>query len=347
MARKEGKSNPARADPRRVHKKWTKEEDAYLQDKWGTVSVQGIAKALGRSEGAVVNRKTRIGLGPHLEGGTDISYNQLLVELYGHGNGAYASSRLIRHGILVRTHKVLKNRFKVIDIDEFWKWAEEHKDLLNFSRLKPYALGPEPEWAKLKRKIDIDKRNKTKKNHNTPWTKSEDAKLRRMIDKGTYTYTDIATELRKTEGAIKRRLLDLDISGRPKRNKNKAWTDEDIEILLEMKEDGYDWMHIGERLERSALAVRGKYERLQNPEYMKRYNRGKASSYKYVGLRDVTPDQIRENMNMADGSVFQEAPPSRHSHHSRRKEITQHEAEAYRAGSVSILWRRSKDTALR
>lgn len=337
MARRGRKSNPARADPGRRNKSWSEAEDAYLQDKWGVVSVQGIAKALGRTENAVLNRKNRLGLGAHLDGGTDISYNQLLVELYGHGNGSYAKARLIRHGIPVKEHRVLKNRFKVIDIDEFWKWAEEHKDLLDFSRLQPYALGPEPEWAKLKRKLDIDKRRKTKKNHNAPWTVSEDAKLRRMIEKGTYTYTDIASELRKTEGAVKRRILDLGIEGRPMRKPNKPWTEDEVEKLLRTKEQGYDWIHMSQELGRSALAVRGKYERLQNPEYMKRYNRGKASDYSYVGLRDVTPDQIRENLSLADGSEFQDAPPSRQSHHSRRKEMMQHGAGSVRGMREDLL----------
>lgn len=130
-----------------------------------------------------------------------------------------------------------------------------------------------------------------------------------MIEKGTHTYTDIASELRKTEGAVKRRLLDLNITGRPIRRPNKAWTQDEVEKLLRMKEQGYDWIHMSQELGRSALAVRGKYERLQNPEYMKRYNRGKASDYSYVGLRDVTPDQIRENLSLADGSEFQDAPP--------------------------------------
>ena len=309
MGRRGRKSNPARADPDRRNKSWSAAEVAYLQDKWGVVSIQRIAKTLGRTEAAVLNKKNKLGLGAYLDGGMDISYNQLLVELCGRGNTSYAKARFIRYGIPVKERRVLRNRFKVIDLDEFWKWAEEHKDLLDFSKLQPYALGPEPKWVKLKRTLDIDKKRKTKKKHNDPWTASEDAKLRRMIEKGVYTYTDIASELRKTEGAVKRRLLDLGVNGRPKRNKSKAWTDDEVEKLLRMKEQGYDWLQMGQELGRSALAVRGKYERLQNPEYMKRYNRGKTSGYNYVGLRDVTPDQIRVNLSLADGSDFQDAPP--------------------------------------
>ena len=72
MARRGRKSNPARADPGRRNKSWSEAEDAYLQDKWGTVSVQGIAKALGRTENAVLNRKNRLGLGAHI---TSLSLN--------------------------------------------------------------------------------------------------------------------------------------------------------------------------------------------------------------------------------------------------------------------------------
>lgn len=60
MARRGRKSNSARADPGRRNKSWSEAEDAYLQDKWGVVSVQGIAKALGRTENAVLNRKNRL-----------------------------------------------------------------------------------------------------------------------------------------------------------------------------------------------------------------------------------------------------------------------------------------------
>lgn len=289
--------------------RWTDKEEEYLQEKWGTTSIPGIARKLGRSESAVIARAQRLGLGAHLQNDVRLSYHQLIVELYGPGQGSYTENRLIREGIPVKWHRVRNSRFRVIDIDEFWIWAEEHKDVLNFARLEPFALGPEPDWVKLKRKLDRDKVAKTKKNHNTPWTKAEDAKLERMVQKGTYTYTDIAIELRKTEGAVKRRIFDLAIEGKPKRMPNQPWKEEEIETLLQMKEDGYDWMHIGQKLGRSALAVRGKYERLQNPDYMKRYWRGTNRGYQYTGLREVNPAQIREQRLLIAGATFGDAPP--------------------------------------
>ena len=57
-------------DAPRKKKQWTEKEEAYLQDKWGTVSIKGLSKALGRSENAIIVRAQRLGCGAHLAGDT-------------------------------------------------------------------------------------------------------------------------------------------------------------------------------------------------------------------------------------------------------------------------------------
>ena len=109
-----------------------------------------------------------------------------------------------------------KNRFRVIDIDAFWKWAEDNKSILDFSRFEKYGLGAEPDWVDVKRKADY-KKLQLHGQHNAAWTKTEDDKLRYLLGKGTYTYSDLAAELRHSEGAIKRRILDLGINKKPVR----------------------------------------------------------------------------------------------------------------------------------
>lgn len=71
--------------------------------------------------------------------------------------GTYTSSRLIREGLPVKWHIVKNSRFRVIDIDEFFKWAEENKSILDFSRFEKYSLGAEPDWVDVKRKADYKK----------------------------------------------------------------------------------------------------------------------------------------------------------------------------------------------
>lgn len=48
-------------------------------------------------------------------------------------------------------------------------------------------------------------------------TEAEDDKLRYLLEKNRYTYSELAQELRHSEGAIKRRILDLGIVTRPVR----------------------------------------------------------------------------------------------------------------------------------
>lgn len=204
-------------DAPRKKKQWTEKEEAYLQDKWCTVSIKGLSKALGRSENAIIVRAQRLGCGAHLESDVRISLNQFMLTLYGGAQmGGYTSNRLIQNGLPVKWHRVKKNRFRVIDIEDFWKWAEKNKSLLGFSRFDKYTLGAEPDWVDEKRKADF-KKLQLHGQHNAAWTKAEDDRLRYLLEKNRYTYSELAQELRHSEGAIKRRILDLGIETRPVR----------------------------------------------------------------------------------------------------------------------------------
>lgn len=66
---------------------------------------------------------------------------------------------------------------------------------------------------------------------------------------------------------------------------------------------------IVEKLNRTALATRGKYERLQNPEYNKRYNRGQNEDYEYQGIRSISGKDILKDRELMDGAEFQELEP--------------------------------------
>lgn len=293
----------------RKKKKWTDKEEAYLQDKWGTVSIKGLSKALGRSENAIIVRAKRLGCGAHLAGDTRISLNQLMLAIYGKNMLGYTSDKLIRHGLPVKWHVVRKNRFRVIDIDVFWKWAEDNKSILDFSRFEKYGLGAEPDWVDVKRKADY-KKLQLHGQHNAAWTKTEDDKLRYLLSKGTYTYSDLAAELRHSEAAIKHRILDLGIETRPVRCLPRKWTEEEVETLCNMVDAGYDFTLIAEKLNRTALATRGKFERLQNPEYNKRCNRGQNRDYEYQGIRSISGKGILKDRKLMDGVEFQELQPA-------------------------------------
>ena len=176
------------APARNKGKVWTEADEMYIEESWGVKSIKIIAKNLGRSEEAVIVKAQRLNCGAFLKAGDYITLQQILTELYGTRNTGYARTRLIkRYGLPVKTKVVRQRRFLVVNIDEFWSWAEKNKSVLDFSKIEPLCFGKEPEWVKIKREND-KRQSRDVVSHNTPWSKNDDDKLRRMIGKKCYTY---------------------------------------------------------------------------------------------------------------------------------------------------------------
>jgi hypothetical protein len=246
---------------------WTKEELGYLEDAWGRVSISGIAKKLGRSVEAVKLRAHRHGLKRHLHAGEYPTLEQVWAEIGIQGSTGYNTKRFIALGLPVHWHRVIKSSFRVVHMDEFWKWAEQHKRLLDFRNFGVNALGAEPDWVKQKRAEDV--RNFMRP-HNSKWTPCDDDALRKALKTYRYTYADLSVRLNRSEGAVKRRIYDLRLRERPVRVYNRRWTDEEVSMLLNFWDVGYSYERIAVELGRTALQVRGKHERLLNPERQKR-----------------------------------------------------------------------------
>ncbi len=249
-------------------KRWTQEEIEYLESRWGELSVPGIAQRLGRSVEAVLIKANRLGLGGHLSGGTKITLSRLCKALGKAGYYHSATTRWISLGLPVSYRKTVRGRHIMIDIDDFWEWAEKNKDVVNLSLMPEGALGREPGWVKEARRARFSEQRKT-----SPWTKDEDAKLIHMLESGRYTYGELSERLMRSEGAIKRRISKLGTPCRARRKPAKKWTAEETEQLLKLRSAGHSWEEIGRRLGRSGMAVRGKYELILNPEYANPYRR--------------------------------------------------------------------------
>lgn len=243
----------------RLGKNWTKQEIDYLQENWGTKSIKSIANNLGRSANAVKLKAGKLGLIDSRFLFDGITVSQLALAL----NTSYSNLKywIADHDFPARKKLfAVKSKVLVVNYDDFWKWAESHKQLLNFARLDENLLGPEPAWVKEKRKADLS--NKIKP-HNEPWSKNDDARLIGLVQAYKYTYPEIAKILQRTETAVKRRLYDLGVKARPVRlNNHIKWTEIDVEILLDMYNKGYGFNAIAAKVNKSELAVRGKLERM-------------------------------------------------------------------------------------
>ena len=240
-----------------LRRNWTKQEEEYLIENWGTLSVGTIAKNLNRSENAVVVRKCRLGLGSFLESGEYITWNQLHIALGIGTADVYKMISWVRNrGFPIHTKRVNNNSFKVVYLDEWWVWAEKNMDFLDFSKFDENLLGKEPQWVKEKRRHDVEKKHKYIM---TPWTKTEDEKLLFLVAKQNYTYDDLSKILRRTNGAIQKRLCYLGVKDRPiKADNHTRWTDYDLYRLGELIKSGYGYDLIAEEIGKSSKACRGR-----------------------------------------------------------------------------------------
>ena len=241
-------------------KDYSLEEAQYIEDRWGVVSVKAIANKIGRSVCSVRLKARRMGLEDPRKSSEDVTLG-LFCDLSG------ISYRTIRSWIKNRNFPIKKcvfvnKRVRMVKFKDFWKWAADHKEMLDFTKFEKGDLGIEPDWADIKRRDDFEKKKYRRKNHNDEWTPSEDSRLKFLVSQCKYTYPEIAKELGRGEGAIKKRLHDLDIKFRPVRLENhRKYTPEEEQLIREGIATGRSIETIAYEIGRSASGVRGKLER--------------------------------------------------------------------------------------
>ena len=248
----------AHYEPQSPGRSWTSEQETYLEENWGKRSIPAIARKLGRSVEAVKIRASRLGLGPSLMAGDYVTFNQLIQAFQGKSSAAsyQIESWIKKRGFPIHTRIVQDCSFRVVYLDEFWAWAEQHRSFLDFSRMEPLALGKEPDWVDQQRKIDYVSFANQRKD---PWTPEEDQRLAHLLKQHKYTWTEISRELHRSAGAIQRRACDLGLKERPVRaSPHNPWSDEDLQLMAEMIRQGCSYAMIGEACGgRSEKAVRG------------------------------------------------------------------------------------------
>lgn len=240
---------------------WTEAERARLAEEWGQYSIPTLAKRLNRSEVAIKEKASKMGLGAHLAASDMITLNVLLQETgLSKGGGGYEWNyeKLQAAGLKIHTHRVSKKIVRMVDIEEFWTFAEKNRHLFDFSRLEENALGAEPAWVKVKRTEDY-KRTFMVKPQKTKWTDAEDRELIRLLRTYRYNCTEIAARLSRSEGAIIRRIKDLGIKERPLiADKQSIWTEEQTKTLGRMIKDGSSYETMSGVIGKSTKAIRGK-----------------------------------------------------------------------------------------
>ena len=238
------------------NKNWTKDEKDYLQEKWGVISITSLSQHLGRSESGIVNMARRLRLGPFLQNGEYITFNELHKAIKGSAVNSYNMVSWIKNrGFPVKMKKVGNSRFRVVYLEDFWKWAEKNRNFIDFTKMEPNILGQEPAWVKEMRKKQFAVKWQYK---TTPWTAEEDMQLKFLINQYKYTVDEISRKMQRTCGAVQRRCCDLKLMGRPvKADNHNNWTDEELDILCSLIKERAPYEFIADAINRSTKALRG------------------------------------------------------------------------------------------
>ena len=131
------------------NKAWSKEEEEYLDEKWGELSIGTIAERLNRTPKAVRTKAVKMNLGGFLINGDYITFNTLIQTL-----GYYG--------------KYFDNKW----IEE--QWAYNNQEVFSFAKFVPNSLGKEPNWVQSKREADILRKHRKVR---SSWTKEDDRYL--------------------------------------------------------------------------------------------------------------------------------------------------------------------------
>lgn len=240
------------------NRRWTLSEIDYLKDKWGDVSIKGIAIKLHRTVNAVKIKAQKLHLTRMTDWGEYITFNQLFNIINGKQGIGKDFKRLEKAGFPLQYQTIVTQKVKVVYMDKFWRWFEKNKHLIDLKNTQKMDFCYEPEWVDEKRRAD----KRAAEYKKTPWTEAEDKRLISLLQDLRYGYREISILLKRTEGAIKRRMLDLNIRIRPLRADNHTpWTEDEIATVKKLYLKGYKSCIIAEYVNRSALAINGLLER--------------------------------------------------------------------------------------
>lgn len=186
---------------------WTKEEDEFIGMHAASRPIDWIAKRLNRTPNALRVHMIAIGVGDlHMEKGTYSA--KALGEIVG------VSHETVRRWILdkglpavkmTRHSNVPTERMRYhIDPDDFWRWANDNRKLIDFNRIEPRSIPPEPDWVndERRRQFTLPARQKI-------WEPEEDQRLIRYYYTEALSQTDIAQEMGRTLRSIEKRLKRL------------------------------------------------------------------------------------------------------------------------------------------
>lgn len=221
-------------------KRWSNEEIEYISEKYGTRSIESIAKKLNRSVISVENKIFRLGLGGSRQYREEITIKQLADNCC---VTPYRVRKWLEEGLKFISVKTRYKTYKLIKIDDFWDFAYKRRNEIDFTRIELNIFGKEPEWMKETRRIG--KKDKFRK----PYEEWEINILKRLYK--VNTVKELSKMLDRSEASVTSQLRKLGL----RKIVMLKWQEEEIELLKKLRGKGLTFGEIGTEMGRPAGSV--------------------------------------------------------------------------------------------
>ena len=233
--------------PKNHLKHWTKEQDEFLINNLGILSYEAIgsSKIIQKKATSVKFRVRDLKLGDPLLHGDFITKTFLARTLK--TDIKVVAKWIEKFGLrAVKKVVALEREITSIKLDDFWKWAEQNKNLIQWNKFDEGDLGAEPNWT-LKAREEYKKN--TPKNNRKEWSNEEDTLLQSYYKLGK-TYKQIGKLMGRTEHSVSRRLMDISVT-----RIQKFWSEEDKKNLEIFIQEGLTTKQIAKKLGRTIKSI--------------------------------------------------------------------------------------------
>lgn len=174
-----------------MSRQWTEKEEAYLLKKYLSQPVKKTADILGRTEHSVKRKAANMGLNHYADQmgaktvancfRSDVSVVIRWIEKFGLPAKRIVYDHMTRY---------------LIDGEVFWKWAKDHKEIINWSKYERGSLPPEPDW------VTECKMNYKTVNSRKPISVTDKMVIRGLLRKDM-SYAEIAEQVGRTTESIR------------------------------------------------------------------------------------------------------------------------------------------------
>lgn len=173
-----------------MRREWTEWEEQYLKKRYLSQPVEKTAKKLNRTETSVRRKAARMRLNHY----TDELNAKTLAKCF-NSDLSVVVRWIEKFDLPCKIVECKTQTRYVIQMDNFWTWAKQHKDVINWSKYNSCSLHPEPVWL----------RNEVL-NYKTPnsrkrFTDEEIRNVKWLLKRGL-TYKEIAEETSRSYNSI-------------------------------------------------------------------------------------------------------------------------------------------------